>query len=71
MADAYVIETAGETAGIVVRDRRGVRFYAAEATFYPIDGKSFDHLRAVHRAVAGLIEARRIKSSPGPLRRAA
>ena len=59
MADAFIIETAGETAGIVVRERRGVRFFASEPGFYALDGTTFDNLRAVHRAVGPLYEARR------------
>jgi hypothetical protein len=58
MADAYIIETAGETAGIVVRERRGVRFFASEPGFYALDGQSFDTIRAVHKAVVRLREER-------------
>ncbi len=54
MADAYVIETAGETAGIVVLEKGGVRFYASEPAFFPLDGKSFLNVNAVHRAVSQL-----------------
>jgi hypothetical protein len=71
MADAYIIETAGETAGIVVRERRGVRFFASEPGFYPLDGKTFDDLRAVHRAVGTLREARHAQSRPAKLKSAA
>lgn len=71
MADAYVIETAGETAGIVVREKRGVRFFAAEAAFYPLDGKTFDSVNAAHRAVGDLRRGRAGRSQRGALRTAA
>ena len=68
MADAYVIETAGETAGIVVREKRGVRFFAAEPAFYSLDGQTFESLNAAHRAVGSLRKAR---AERGRLRSAA
>jgi len=58
MADAYVIETAGITAGIVVVEKQGVRFYASDSAFYPLDGKSFLNINAVHRAVSDLRAAK-------------
>jgi len=61
MADAYVIETAGETAGIVVLEKGGVRFYASEPAFYSLDGKSFLNVNAVHKAVS-LLRATRSPS---------
>jgi hypothetical protein len=57
MADAYIIETAGQTAGIVVRERHGVRFFASEPSFYALDGQTFDTIRAVHSAVGTLRSA--------------
>ncbi len=71
MADAYVIETAGETAGIVVLEKRGVRFYASEAAYYPLDGKVFDTLSAVHRAVDLIRQAEPQVARRGQLRSAA
>lgn len=71
MADAYIIETEGETAGIVVRERRGVRFFASEPGFFALDGRSFDSLRAAHRAVEELRQARRSDTSSGRLKSAA
>jgi hypothetical protein len=61
MTDAYIIEAAGETAGIVVRERRGVRFFASEPRFYVLDGKIFASAQAAHRAVGALRQSR---SSP-------
>ncbi len=71
MADAYVIETGGETAGIVVLEKGGVRFYASEATFFPLDGKSFLNVNAVHRAVSELREPRSTRSRRAALQPAA
>jgi hypothetical protein len=71
MADAYVIETAGETAGIVVLEKRGVRFYASEAIYYPLDGKTFPSLSAIHRAVDQIRIADPHASRRAPLRSAA
>jgi len=51
MSDAYVIQSRGETAGIVVVERSGLRFYASASKYHVLDGKRFAHLRAVHRAV--------------------
>ena len=65
MADAYIIETAGETAGIVVRERRGVRFFASEPGFYALDGQTFADLRAVHLAVGSLRAGRKPGASRG------
>jgi hypothetical protein len=71
MADAYIIETAGETAGIVVRERRGVKFFASEPGYYPLDGKTFDNLRAVHRAVGTLRQSRHARIGSTKLKSAA
>ena len=54
MSDAYVIESAGETAGIAVLERRGVRFYASHAPYQALDGKTFGSVNAVERAVGNL-----------------
>ena len=58
MSDAYVIESAGETAGIVVAERSGVRFYAAEPAFYALDGRQFRSLRTARQAVSEVQRAR-------------
>jgi hypothetical protein len=51
MSDAYVIQSRGETAGIIVVERSGVRFYASASRYHALDGQRFADLRAVHRAV--------------------
>jgi hypothetical protein len=54
MADAFVIQTADLTAGIVVLERSGVRFYASEPAFHGLDGKLFKSIRAARQAVQQL-----------------
>ena len=54
MADAFVIQSADLTAGIVVAERGGVRFYASEREFHGLDGKIFRNIRAARQAVERL-----------------
>ena len=54
MADAFVIQSADLTAGIVVVERSGVRFYASEREFHGLDGKIFKNVRAARQAVERL-----------------
>lgn len=58
MSNAYVIETARHTAGIAVRERRGFRFYAADALFQSLDNLSFSGLRDLWAAIDLLVELR-------------
>ncbi len=51
MTDAFVIDAADRTAGIVVLEARGVRFYASEPVFYPLDGQRFKSLQAARQAI--------------------
>lgn len=52
MSDAYIIEIADETAGIVVRQQSetGYRFHAALPKYYPLDGRIFAGPRDAERA---------------------
>jgi hypothetical protein len=56
MFDNYIIEvrppTAGVTlqAGIVVRDGRNFRFFAASDIFHPLEGQRFDSPKTAERA---------------------
>lgn len=54
MADAYILETARETAGIVVAEPGGLRFYAATPGFNRIDGVLYRSLKAARSAVDDL-----------------
>jgi len=53
MSDAYVIEVADETVGIVVRQasERAFRFHAALPRYYSLDGHIFNAPRDAERAV--------------------
>lgn len=52
MSDAYIIEIADETAGIVVRQQQdtGYRFHAALPRYFPLDGQVFAGPRDAERA---------------------
>lgn len=52
MSDAYIIEVANETAGIVVRQEseKTYRFHASLPRYYPLDGKLFAAPRDAERA---------------------
>lgn len=54
MTDSLVIETAHHTAGVAVREQGGYRFYAADATFQPLDNRFFHRLRALQAAIDSL-----------------
>ena len=49
-ADRYIIEVGTRTAGIVVRDRTGYRFFAAEPKFFALEGQVFRRPRDAERA---------------------
>ncbi|MGD0563204.1 MAG: hypothetical protein ABSA66_08945 [Roseiarcus sp.] len=42
MADAYVIEIAGETVGVAVREATAFRFFASRLVFFPLEDRSFE-----------------------------
>jgi len=54
MTDAFIIETATLTAGIVAAQGGGFRFYASHPSMFPLEGSFFDTLKACHRAVERL-----------------
>jgi hypothetical protein len=51
MPDAFVIQSGDLTAGIVIVERGGVRFYASEREFHGLDGRIFKSIRAARQAV--------------------
>ena len=61
MYDTYIIETRKGAAGIVVRDGRGFRFFAATHHFSHLDGQLFgspkDAEAAAQRHIGGVREA--------------
>jgi hypothetical protein len=50
MSSTYIIETRKGAAGIVVRDGRGFRFFAAQRAFNCLDGHLFATPRAAEAA---------------------
>ncbi len=50
MSPSYIIETRNGAAGIVVRDGRGFRFFAATRAFHSLDGRLFATPRAAEAA---------------------
>ncbi len=58
MADAYVIEVAGHTAGIVARDHRreAFTFFASHHIFHALEGRRFADPSAATRAARTLVE---------------
>jgi hypothetical protein len=50
MSSSYIIETRRGAAGIVVRDGRGFRFFAAQCLFNCLDGHLFATPRAAEAA---------------------
>lgn len=57
MADAYVIEVDGRSAGIVARDHHheAFTFFAAHRAFHPLEGKRFAAPSAATKAARQLI----------------
>lgn len=51
MSDARVIEIGEEAVGLVARDERGYRFYAATSAFLALEGKVFATTAKAQRAV--------------------
>ena len=50
MSDTYIIEVSSQAAGIVVRETRGFRFFAACHRFNPPEGRLFRSAREAERA---------------------
>jgi hypothetical protein len=50
MSDTYIIEVRSQTAGIVVRNPDGYRFFAADHRFDPLEGQLFRNAREAERA---------------------
>jgi hypothetical protein len=64
VTDAYIIETATVTAGIVAAQGRGFLFYAAHPDMYALDGRTFSSPRAAQRAAEKLARIAAVKPSP-------
>lgn len=59
MADAVVIQVAGETAGIAVAEDGGYRFFASSRPFFKLDKSLHRSVPAVLSAVRRLAESRK------------
>lgn len=53
MSNAFIIEVHSNAAGIVVRDGRTFRFFAANRDFYELDGRNFHSPLAAQKAANG------------------
>jgi hypothetical protein len=62
MTDAYIIETATLTAGIVAAQGRGFRFYASHPSMFVLEGQFFESLKAAQKACEKLSRVPREKS---------
>jgi hypothetical protein len=58
MSNAYVIEVLNRTAGIVVAEERGFRFFSSEPAFDALEGNQFGSARAAERAAKTLLAER-------------
>ncbi len=56
MSDSYIIEVSSQAAGIVVRDLRGYRFFAANDRFNRLEGQLFRTAREAERAARDLVQ---------------
>ena len=54
MSEAYLIEAAGEAAGVVVRERGGYRFFASAPQFHAIEQQLFRRTTDAERAARAL-----------------
>jgi hypothetical protein len=55
MPDSYIIEVNSRTAGIVVRNPGGYRFFASSHRFNRLEGQLFRNAREAERAARRLV----------------
>ena len=58
MASAHIIEVGDRTAGIVVREHGGFRFFASERAFHPLEGALFRTIDQAARAARERLRSR-------------
>jgi len=63
MSESYVIEVDDLSAGIVVRERAGYRFFAAAFQFFHLDGQIFGTVPHAEHAARELLRSKR---APAP-----
>jgi hypothetical protein len=66
MHNAYIVQVAGQTAGIIVRDhdQDAFNFFAATHVFNALEGRQFAEPLAAERAARQLIAQRDPASAP-------
>ncbi len=58
MSNAYVIETGGEAAGIVIREGRRFRFLSSSPQFWSVDGNYYRSPKEAERAARAIMALR-------------
>ena len=61
MASAHIIEVGDRTAGIVVHEHGGFRFFASERPFHPLEGALF---RTIDQAARAARERLKLRKTP-------
>jgi hypothetical protein len=64
MSNATIIEVRSAAAGLVVRERGGVRFFSATPDFAGLDGRVFRNPQEAERAAIRHVVRRGGKTSP-------
>ncbi len=59
MRESYVIEVDDLSAGIVMRERAGYRFFAAAVPFFHLDGRIFATVWRAEQAAGELLRSKR------------
>jgi hypothetical protein len=63
MSDTYIIEVGSQTAGIVVRNPDGFRFFASSHRFNSMEGQLFRNAREAERAAFRFLSGRVSKTA--------
>jgi hypothetical protein len=71
MTSARIIEISDMTAGIVVLEQGGFRFFASDRPFYPLEGTLFRTINEAERAARERLRSRKAQgrdlcAGPGP-----
>jgi hypothetical protein len=68
MSDSYIIEVSSQPAGIVVRNPKGFRFFAASRRFHSMEGQLFRNAREAERAAVQLEKRQIMPIVAAPMR---
>jgi hypothetical protein len=63
---AFIIETGGVAAGVVVREGRKYRFFSASSEFQTLDGQDYASPRAAQKAADLVADRGRRRAAAGP-----